>query len=197
MKILRIDANLNNADKSYSMGAADEVIKQLQAKYPDATVETVNVFEANVPSLAQDLMPAWGKGEQNEATAKQAELLTQFKSADLFVVVAPMWNLSFPAELHKYFDNVFIAKETFGYTETGELVGMMQGKKAILVNAMGGIHTGTKNDLVVPHITQVLSFLGINVVDSVVIQGTAIDQLPVSEAVAANNDQILKAVAAV
>ena len=47
-----------------------------------------------------------------------------FSSADEIVVAAPYWDLSIPAILKCYFENVSIPGLTFSYTDDGRVVGL-------------------------------------------------------------------------
>nr|WP_322091176.1 NAD(P)H-dependent oxidoreductase [Proteus mirabilis] len=53
------------------------------------------------------------------------------------------------------------AGETFKYTETGS-VGLLEDKQVIVLTSRGGIHKGQSSDLIIPYLTQFLSFIGIN-----------------------------------
>lgn len=64
-------------------------------------------------------------------------LANQFASADLIVVAAPYWDLSFPALLKTYLENICVSGITFDY-EGDKPVGLCQGKKLYYVTTAGG-----------------------------------------------------------
>ncbi|MBQ9010074.1 MAG: NAD(P)H-dependent oxidoreductase [Clostridia bacterium] len=62
----------------------------------------------------------------------------QFAQADLIVVAAPYWDLSFPAVLKAYFEQINVLGVTFEYTEDGNPRGLCRAKKLIYVTTAGG-----------------------------------------------------------
>jgi FMN-dependent NADH-azoreductase len=61
----------------------------------------------------------------------------QFASADLIVVAAPYWDLSFPAIVKTYIENICVSGITFDY-EGAVPVGMCRAKKFYYVTTAGG-----------------------------------------------------------
>ena len=62
----------------------------------------------------------------------------QFAEADLIVIAAPYWNISFPAALHAYLEQVSVAGVAYRYSETGELQGLCKAKKIVYITTVGG-----------------------------------------------------------
>ena len=62
-----------------------------------------------------------------------AEILDEFLSADKYVFVSPMWNLSFPPVLKAYIDAITVAGKTFKYTAEGPQ-GLLTDKKVLHIN---------------------------------------------------------------
>lgn len=62
----------------------------------------------------------------------------QFASADIIVIAAPLWDLSFPSILKVYIENISIAGITFKYTEQG-IVGLCNAKSLYYVSTAGGV----------------------------------------------------------
>lgn len=62
----------------------------------------------------------------------------QFAEADMVVVAAPFWDLSFPAMVKVYFEAVTVQGVTFYYNEEGIPTGLCNGKKLIYVTTGGG-----------------------------------------------------------
>lgn len=62
----------------------------------------------------------------------------QFAAADTIVVAAPYWDLSFPAALKVYFENVMISGLTFDYTPEGVPVGLCRAGRLVYVTTAGG-----------------------------------------------------------
>ena len=65
-------------------------------------------------------------------------LARSFAAADVIVIAAPYWDLSFPAALKQYFEQVNAIGITFRYTETGEPQGLCRAGKLYYVTTAGG-----------------------------------------------------------
>jgi FMN-dependent NADH-azoreductase len=88
-----------------------------------------------------------------------------------------MWNLSFPAEMKMYLDTVCVVGKTFVYTEKGP-VGLLNGmgKKCLHIHSNGGFHFGKEEDHSVPYLKSLVTFMGIEHFQSIVLEGA--DALP-------------------
>ncbi len=63
----------------------------------------------------------------------------QFSEADLIVVAAPFWDLSFPAALKIYIEQVSVDGITFHAAETG-LEGLCRAERLIFITTRGGFY---------------------------------------------------------
>lgn len=75
------------------------------------------------------------KGDYSDSMFDYAK---QFASADTIVIAAPYWDLSFPASLKTYIENIFVTGLTFRYTEEGIPQGLCRAKKLYYVTTAGG-----------------------------------------------------------
>lgn len=187
-KILYVKCNMKDAASSRTIAISDSFIKTYSEKHPDALVEELDLFSCELPGLDKDIFSAYGllmKGVgfnelsdvQKHKLARVSELTEQFISADVYVLAFPMWNLSCPAEMKKYIDNITVVGKTFKYTEKGA-VGLLNDKprKALLVSTYGGFHLGQAEDFCTPYVKALLNFLGISDVETVVADG--LDAVP-------------------
>jgi len=78
---------------------------------------------------------------QAAAMTKLDRMTAQFKAADTVVVAYPMYNFSLPAVVKAYFDSVMLKGETWDINEQG-YVGLMKGKRALILNTSGGVYEG-------------------------------------------------------
>lgn len=62
----------------------------------------------------------------------------QFAEADEIVIAAPHWDLSFPAILKAYIENVNVIGITFAYDEQGNPYGLCKAKRLYYVATAGG-----------------------------------------------------------
>lgn len=65
-------------------------------------------------------------------------LANRFAKADIVVVAAPYWDLSFPAMLKQYFEKICVRGVTFVYTESGAPKGLCKAEKLYYVSTSGG-----------------------------------------------------------
>ena len=65
-------------------------------------------------------------------------LAHQFAAADNIIIAAPFWDLSFPASLKQYLEQINVVGITFRYTENGIPVGMCRAEHLYYVTTAGG-----------------------------------------------------------
>jgi FMN-dependent NADH-azoreductase len=102
--------------------------------------------------------------EHREALALSDALVAELKEADILVIGTPVYNFSIPAALKAWIDMIARARLTFRYTENGP-EGLLEGKKAYLVVATGGVPVGSAVDFATPYLKHVLAFIGITDVE--------------------------------
>ena len=67
-----------------------------------------------------------------------------FVAADEVVIAAPYWDMSFPASLKLYIEQICVNKLTFGYDEKGMPRGLTNVKKMVYLTTAGG-YIGSNN----------------------------------------------------
>lgn len=77
------------------------------------------------------------------ALAKMDRMTAQLKSCDVVVLASPMYNFSLPATVKAWFDSVMLQGDTFLPNPKGAFLGLMTGKKAlVLMTAFGTYSMG-------------------------------------------------------
>ena len=66
------------------------------------------------------------------------ELARRFARAECIVIAAPYWDLSFPAALKQYFEQVNVVGISFKYSADGVPVGLCSAKRLFYVTTAGG-----------------------------------------------------------
>ena len=102
--------------------------------------------------------------EQRAVLAESDALVAELKAADVLVIGAPIYNFGVPAALKAWIDMVARARLTFRYTENGPR-GLLEGKKAYLVVASGGVPVDSAVDFATPYLRHALAFIGIDDVE--------------------------------
>ena len=62
----------------------------------------------------------------------------KFAEADTIVIAAPFWDLSFPAALKRYFEQINVTGITFRYSDEGLPVGLCKAKRLYYITTAGG-----------------------------------------------------------
>ena len=104
--------------------------------------------------------------EQRAALDRSDALVDELEAADVVVIGVPIYNFGVSAALKSWIDQICRANRTFKYSETGP-VGLLEGKRAILVVTSGGTEVDGAVDFATPYMRHVLSFIGITDVEVV------------------------------
>ena len=67
-------------------------------------------------------------------------LARQYAEAETIVMAAPFWDLSFPAALKQYLEQINVVGITFRYTEAGIPVGLCRAERLFFVTTAGGFY---------------------------------------------------------
>ena len=66
------------------------------------------------------------------------DLARQFSEAETIVIAAPYWDLSFPAMLKQYLEQISVVGVTFRYSEEGIPLSLCRAKRLFYVTTAGG-----------------------------------------------------------
>ncbi|WP_027701742.1 FMN-dependent NADH-azoreductase [Metaclostridioides mangenotii] len=189
-KLLYVTVSPLKGEKSKSMNVGDHFLNEWKANHPNDTVETLDLFNGDIPFLNQDIFDAWSvlkSGESiytlpkkdREKVRRNDELLNQFMEADKIVFVNPMWNLFFPPVLKAYIDILCVARKTFAYTAEGP-VGLLKDKKVLHIQSSGGVYNRSEGAPIVDfgdaYLKHMMGFFGISDYEAIHIDG--IDAAP-------------------
>ena len=67
-------------------------------------------------------------------------LARQFSEAETIVIAAPFWDLSFPAGLKQYLEQINVVGITFRYSEEGIPIGLCKAGSLFYVTTAGGYY---------------------------------------------------------
>lgn len=76
--------------------------------------------------------------EKGDLSDEMFAYAKQFACADTIVISAPYWDLSFPAQLKVYFENIYVTGIVTEYSEGGMPRGLCKAKKLYYVTTAGG-----------------------------------------------------------
>ena len=102
-------------------------------------VETVNLYEENpAPFDYKRLSERDDCIARGDYAGEMFRLARQFREADEIIIAAPFWDMSFPAMLKQYLEQVTVTHLTFFYSEEGIPQGLCRAKKLYYVTTAGG-----------------------------------------------------------
>ncbi|AIS14356.1 FMN-dependent NADH-azoreductase [Pseudomonas chlororaphis subsp. aurantiaca] len=174
-RVLIIESSARQQD-SVSRQLTQTFIKQWQAAHPGDQITVRDLAVTPVPHLDSNLLGGWMKpaeqrNEIEEASLQRSnELTDELLAADVLVMAAPMYNFAIPSTLKAWLDHVLRAGVTFKYTATGPQ-GLLNGKRAYVLTARGGIYAGSTADHQEPYLRQVMGFIGIHDVEFIHAEG--------------------------
>lgn len=178
--LLQLDSS--PLESSISRELTREFVKSWKTAHPDGSV----IHRDLAASGLKPLDAAWiyssftpedsRAPEQKAALASSDELIAELEQADEYVFGVAMHNFSIPSVLKLWIDQVVRAGRTFSYTASGPQ-GLLQGKKATVLVASGGVYeagspAGAMN-FINPYLKTILAFIGITDVKFVSAGGAA------------------------
>ena len=111
----------------------------------DGEIVCVDLYEANIkPIDSFDLEKRTENIKNGNFSCQEFEQAKQFSEADVIVIAAPFWDLSFPSVLKVYFENITVSGVTFEYSDKGFPVGKCIAKKLYYITTSGG-YIGNNN----------------------------------------------------
>ena len=131
MSVLFINACVR--ENSRTLMLAKNVMKNMLGEITELNLNLENIEPLNTELLEkrEDLVKA---GKFDDPMFRYAK---QFATADAIVIAAPFWDLSFPAKLKIYLEQITVSGITFRYIN-GRPTGLCQAKKLTYVTTAGG-----------------------------------------------------------
>lgn len=134
MNILFINACVR--EDSRTLILAKHLLSHLEGDITEVNLEKENIQALNRNTLLyRDTCIHYGKF--NDPTLSYAK---QFAAADIVVIAAPFWDMSFPSSLKNYIESITVSGITFNYVD-GIPHGLCKGQKLYFVSTAGGPFT--------------------------------------------------------
>ena len=119
---------------------ADKLLKKLNKPF-----EEIRLDEIQFPVTDEDFLGMRDRlVSEGSFDSPVFDLARQFSEAETIVIAAPYWDLSFPAALKQYFEQVNVVGITFRYTEEGIPVGLCKADRIFYVSTAGGVYAPTE-----------------------------------------------------
>ena len=152
------------------LDAAKEV---LSARYD---IETIDVNATGLPPVTPEMLKERTSGKVPEKTVALARKIA---SADRIVIAAPFWDMSFPAVLKAFFENMSLYNVTF--TDDGTTcTGLCKCRKVLYITTRGmDIPTGDFRDQGSSYLKALSSLWGLGEV--ITVAAWNLDYMPVEK----------------
>ena len=129
----------NSRTQRLADAVLDKMLEEAAAAGEQAQVEELSLVDAGIEGLDEETLAF--RSERSAAKDFTHELFAparQFREADEVVIAAPYWDLSFPAMLKAYIEQLCVNGLTFSYSEEGIPVGHCLAKRLTYVTTAGG-----------------------------------------------------------
>ena len=150
-KLLYISVNSKPENLSSSKMVARKFINTFFERNGDFKVEEVDLYKEHIPRLeyqyfkdrncviTEEDAKKLPEKDQKEIR-KIRDLCDQFISAQMYVIAAPMWSLSFPAPLKEYIDCIVQEEKTISFEKGKKPKGLLDDKEraVVYIQSSGG-----------------------------------------------------------
>jgi len=204
-KLLYIIANSKAEEQSSSRTVSRKLVNAILEKVPDVELEELNLYEEHIPQLKgcyfesrSAIVSSEARNklsvEEQKEVAQIEHLCDQFKEADIYVLAAPMWSLSFPAPVKEYLDCIIQTGKTIAF-ENNKPHGLMNDKQRIFVyvqSSGANIPWLLKPSLSkgLNYVHEIIKFIGINTFDELLVDGTGVTEEERQNAIKNARDKI-------
>ncbi len=132
--ILYVNACVRKESRTRDL--AEKLLSKLGRPFEEILLEDISF-----PTINEEFLNARDQLISKEDFQNQLfDLARQFSEADEIVIAAPYWDLSFPAMLKQYLEQVNVVGITFKYSEDGIPVGLCRAKRLFYVSTAGGFY---------------------------------------------------------
>lgn len=186
-KLLYISVNSKPEELSASKIVGRELVNRFLARHTDFELDELDLYKCHIPRLEYEYFEKrncmikeedFNKLNQKQQLEvhKMVKLADQFKEADLYVIAAPMWSLSFPSPLKEYIDCVVMEGKTI-HIDKDNVEGLLNDKQRgmIYIQSSGGsipwylrivINKGLN------YVHDIMKFIGIKRFEELLVDGT-------------------------
>lgn len=206
-KLLHIQAS-PRVGRSASIAVAEHFLEVYRATHPGVTIETLNLWEADLPEFngaTLDAKYAVMHGQthtpaQSEAWRAVVRIADHFKAADKYLFSLPMWNFGIPYRLKHFIDVLVQPGLAFAFAPETGYKGLITGKPAVAIYARGGAYgpgSGAEGyDAQSAYLRQILGFIGFTDIKEIFVEPTLAGPAAKDDAVATGNRKAAELAAA-
>lgn len=138
-KILFVDSTMRKHGESRTYHLCSAYLDRFKKEAENCEIITVNLWECML--MPNGRLDVELRDRLKASGNKRHELLdyaVEFASADMIVIGAPYWDLSFPSVLKVYLEKVCVADVAFRYTPDGAEP-MCKADRCVYITTAGGV----------------------------------------------------------
>lgn len=185
--LLYITVNSKPEELSASKTVGRELVNRFLTRHFDFQLEELDLYNCHIPRLEYQYFEKRNcmikeenfnklDAKQQEEVHKMIQLADQFKAADLYVIAAPMWSLSFPAPLKEYLDCIIMEGKSM-HIENDRVEGLLDDKQRgmIYVQSSGGQipwYLKIVMNKGLNYVHDIMKFIGIKRFEELLVDGT-------------------------
>lgn len=197
-KLLYITVNSKPEEMSSSKKVGKAFVNRFLELHKEFQLEELDLYDVHIPRLEHQYFEKRNciikeEGASKLNTKERAEydkiikLTKQFKEADVYVIAAPMWSLSFPSPLKEYMDCVVMDGETIKISEN-KIEGLLNDKirGMVYIQSSGGNIPwllGKVMNKGLNYVEDIMKTIGIKRFEQLLVDGTGFTQEETLEAI--------------
>lgn len=168
-------------EASFSQKLSCVLLQKLTAEYKTVNIVKRNLAESHIPFLRATQLRALFKEASSLDEAEKESLrcsdmlIREIQEADVIVIAIAMYNLSLPACLKAWLDQIVRINVTFRSTGDGKKTGLLHNKRVFLAIASGRVHStrAYEYDFIETYLRIIFRSIGLTDVHTYRIEGTA------------------------
>ena len=137
-QILFVNACMRGPERSRTWKLCQTFLNACKNRWPEAEIRERDLTAAPLPVLTTELDDRRHQRFPEDPRDPMFGPAHEVAQADLVVIGAPYWDLTFPAALKVYLEWASMLGVTFRYTQEGEQVGMSRAGELVFITTAGG-----------------------------------------------------------
>ncbi len=206
-KLLYITVNSKPEELSASKTVGRTFVNKFLEKHKEFILEELDLYQCHIPRLEYEYFEKRNcmikeedfsklNEKQQEEVHKIVKLVDQFKEADLYVIAAPMWRLSFPAPLKEYIDCIVMDGKTIKISEN-KMEGLLNDKPRAMVyiQSSGAPIPWMLRSIFnkgLDYVRDIMKYIGIKKFEELLVDGTGFTEEERREAIEEANKEVNK-----
>lgn len=206
-KLLYITVNSKPEELSASKTVGRTFVNKFLEKHKDFILEELDLYQCHIPRLEYEYFEKRNcmikeedfnklNEKQQQEVHKIVKLVDQFKEADMYVIAAPMWSLSFPAPLKEYIDCIVMDGKTIKISEN-KMEGLLNDKPRAMVyiQSSGAPIPWMLRPIFnkgLDYIKDIMKYMGIKKFEELLVDGTGFTEEERKKAIEEKNKEVDK-----